>query len=109
MTTQIVQLIPSSQHGKYFAWAVVGGVMHKIPLVVPRVFYLNSKAPITEELPGRRVNKVLPHGRRNHNLIEVRLCCHANSITGLSMICQLGRVFETIPLFFWCNSHIGKN
>ncbi|GAA0141587.1 DNA metabolism protein [Lithospermum erythrorhizon] len=70
---QIVQIIPSSQHGKFFAWAIVGGAMHKIPLFVPRVFYLNSKAPITEEFPGKRVNKVLPHGRRNYNLIEVKI------------------------------------
>lgn len=47
--------------------------MHKIPIVVSRVFYLNSKAPITEEFPGRRVNKILPHGRHSYNLIEVCL------------------------------------
>lgn len=45
--------------------------MHKIPIIVPRVFYLNSKAPVTEEFPGRRVNKILPHGHVSYNLIEV--------------------------------------
>ncbi|XP_058215283.1 DNA polymerase epsilon catalytic subunit A-like isoform X2 [Rhododendron vialii] len=70
---QIVQIVPSSQHGQYFAWVVVEGVMRKIPIVVPRVFYLNSKAPITEEFPGRRVNKILPHGRHSYNLIEVNI------------------------------------
>ncbi|KAL6990652.1 DNA polymerase epsilon catalytic subunit B [Sarracenia purpurea var. burkii] len=45
--------------------------MRKIPIIVPRVFYLNSKAPITEEFPGRRVSKILPHGRHSYNLIEV--------------------------------------
>ncbi|XP_009629449.1 DNA polymerase epsilon catalytic subunit A [Nicotiana tomentosiformis] len=68
---QIVQLEPTSQHGQFFAWVVVEGVMHKISVTIPRVFYLNSKAPITEEFPGRRVNKILPHGRHSYNLIEV--------------------------------------
>ncbi|KAL9274733.1 DNA polymerase epsilon catalytic subunit A-like protein, partial [Drosera capensis] len=68
---EIIQLVPASKPGQFNAWAVVEGVMCKIPLTVPRVFYLNSKAPITEEFPGRRVNKSLPHGRHTHNLIEV--------------------------------------
>ncbi|XP_049379283.1 DNA polymerase epsilon catalytic subunit A-like isoform X1 [Solanum stenotomum] len=70
---QIVQLEPTSQHGQFFAWVVVEGVMHKISVTIPRVFYLNSKAPITEEFPGRRVNKILPHGRHSYNLIEVTI------------------------------------
>lgn len=68
---QIVLLEPTSQHGQFFAWVVVEGVMHKISVTIPRIFYLNSKAPITEEFPGRRVNKILPHGRHSYNLIEV--------------------------------------
>ncbi|XP_047972925.1 DNA polymerase epsilon catalytic subunit A-like isoform X2 [Salvia hispanica] len=68
---QIIQLEPSGQHGQFFAWVVVEGAMRKIPILVPRVFYLNSKAPVTEEFPGRRVNKILPHGHQSYNLIEV--------------------------------------
>eukprot|EP00268_Persea_americana_P026628 TRINITY_DN2608_c0_g1_i2.p1 TRINITY_DN2608_c0_g1~~TRINITY_DN2608_c0_g1_i2.p1 ORF type:complete len:2201 (+),score=389.42 TRINITY_DN2608_c0_g1_i2:181-6783(+) len=68
---QIIQLIPSSQLGHFFAWVVAEGIMLKVPINVPRVFYLNSKAPITEEFPGRRVNKILPHSRPTFNLIEV--------------------------------------
>lgn len=70
---QIIQLVSTSVHGKFFAWVVAEGMMLKIPVIVPRVFYLNSKAPITEEFPGRRVNKTLPHGRQSYNLIEVIL------------------------------------
>ncbi|PHT64973.1 hypothetical protein T459_29398, partial [Capsicum annuum] len=73
---QIVQLEPTSQHGQFFAWVVVGGVMHNISVTTPRVFYLNSKTPITEEFPGRRVNKILPHGRHSYNLIEVTIDEH---------------------------------
>ncbi|KAJ0576989.1 putative DNA-directed DNA polymerase [Helianthus annuus] len=68
---QIIQLVPSSQNGQFFAWVVVDGTMHKVPINVPRAFYLNSKAPVTEEFPGRLVNKILPHGHCPYNLIEV--------------------------------------
>ncbi|CAM8878713.1 unnamed protein product [Rhodiola kirilowii] len=68
---EIIQLVPSSRAGQFSAWVVVDGVMLKIPVNIPRVFYLNSKAPITEEFPGRRVNKILPHGRSSYNLIEI--------------------------------------
>lgn len=71
LSNQIIQLAPSSQNGRFFAWVVVDGAMHKIPINVSRVFYLNSKAPVTEEFPGRRVNKILPHGHHCYNLIEV--------------------------------------
>ncbi|KAF3943032.1 hypothetical protein CMV_030371 [Castanea mollissima] len=67
---QIIQLVPSSD-GQFFAWVVLEGIMLKIPMTVPRVFYLNSKAPVTEEFLGRRVSKILPHGRRSFNLYEV--------------------------------------
>ncbi|KAL5717104.1 DNA-directed DNA polymerase [Ranunculus cassubicifolius] len=68
---QIIQLIPSTRVGHFFAWIIVDNVMLKIPVHVPRVFYLNSKAPITEEFPGKHVSKTLPHGRPSFNLIEV--------------------------------------
>ncbi|KAK4854956.1 hypothetical protein QYF36_002733 [Acer negundo] len=70
---QIIQLVPSSQIGMFSAWVVVEGIMLKIPITVPRVFYLNSKDLKTENFPGRHVNKTLPHGRQNYNLIEVMI------------------------------------
>ncbi|KAH9660041.1 DNA polymerase epsilon catalytic subunit A [Citrus sinensis] len=70
---QIIQLVPSSQSGVFLAWVVVEGIMVRIPITVPRLFYLNSKDPIVEKFPGRRVNKTLPHGRRSFNLIEVMI------------------------------------
>ncbi|KAG0453679.1 hypothetical protein HPP92_024983 [Vanilla planifolia] len=68
---QIMQLLPSAKPGRFQAWIIVDSAMLKVHIDVPRVFYLNSKAPITEEFPGRRVNKTLPHGRPTFNLIEV--------------------------------------
>ncbi|OMO70162.1 hypothetical protein CCACVL1_19081 [Corchorus capsularis] len=69
---QIIQLVPGSHAGQFFAWVVVEGIMLKVPITVQRVFYLNSKATISE-IPGRRVNKTLPHGRQSYNLIEVMI------------------------------------
>ncbi|XP_020701921.2 DNA polymerase epsilon catalytic subunit A isoform X1 [Dendrobium catenatum] len=68
---QVIQFVSSTKPGFFLAWIVVDGVMLKINLDVPRIFYLNSKAPVTEEFPGRRVNKILPHSRPTFNLIEV--------------------------------------
>ncbi|KAL2328488.1 hypothetical protein Fmac_021915 [Flemingia macrophylla] len=70
---QIIQLVPSSLVGQFFAWVVVDGSMHKISVSVPRVFYLNSRSPITDEFVGTRVNKTLPHGRHSYNLYEVSI------------------------------------
>lgn len=70
---QIMQLVPCSRNGQFFAWVVVEGIMLKVPITVPRVFYLNSKATISENFPGRRVNKILPHGRQSYNLFEARI------------------------------------
>ncbi|XP_027348237.1 DNA polymerase epsilon catalytic subunit A-like [Abrus precatorius] len=88
---QIVQLIQSSEIGQFFAWVVVDGIMHKIPVSVPRVFYLNTRSPTTKEFLGncvnntlacgghtknfqvKRVSKILPHGRHSYNLYEVTI------------------------------------
>eukprot|EP01018_Ginkgo_biloba_P017404 Gb_06608 [translate_table: standard] len=68
---QILQLVTSQKPGEFFAWVMAGGNMFKVPIKVPRVFYINTKAPITEEFPGKRVTRILPHGRTSFNLIEV--------------------------------------
>ncbi|CAJ1979167.1 unnamed protein product [Sphenostylis stenocarpa] len=70
---QIIQLVPSSLIGQFFAWVVVDGSMHKIPVSVPRVFYLNSRSSITDEFMGKRVNKTLPHGKHSYNLYEISI------------------------------------
>ncbi|KAL6571839.1 hypothetical protein OROHE_002708 [Orobanche hederae] len=68
---QIIQFVLGAWPGQLFAWVVVEGTMLKIPVLIPRVFYLNSKAPVSEEFPGRLVSKTLPHGHQSYNLIEV--------------------------------------
>lgn len=79
---QIIQFIPSAKPGHFFAWVITEGVMLKVPISVPRIFYLNSKAPITEEFPGRHVNKFLPRGKHNFNLIEVHCASILRDLCG---------------------------
>ncbi|KAL5555227.1 hypothetical protein UlMin_037463 [Ulmus minor] len=101
---QVVQLVPSSQSGQFFAWIVADGIMLKIPVTVPRVFYINSKAPLEEKFPGRRVNKTLPHGRHNYNLYEVvidedQFRAESKNLTALLADPEVEGIYESkIPL-----------
>ncbi|KAE8646908.1 DNA polymerase epsilon catalytic subunit A isoform X1 [Cucumis sativus] len=110
---QILQLVHSPQSGQYFAWAVVEGVMLKIPINVPRVFYLNSKAPITDEFVGRRVNKTLPHGRHSYNLYEVvtdegQFRTQRNKLAALLADPEVEGIYESkVPLEFKSIFQIG--
>jgi len=70
--SQIIQLVQSPQSGQFFAWVVVEGLMLKIPLTIPRVFYINSKASIAGNFTGKCINKILPHGKPCYNLMEAR-------------------------------------
>lgn len=69
---QILLLALDQRPGEFTAWVLADGDMYKVPLKVPRVFYLNTQATNTEEYPGVRVTRTLPHGRPVFNLIEVR-------------------------------------
>lgn len=102
---QIIQLVPSSQSGIFFAWVVVEGIMLKIPITVPRLFYLNSKEPITKKFPGRRVNKILPHGRHNFNLIEVYILIFLSKLQLWSLLppCSCESFFEVFVILLLFN------
>ncbi|XP_077235840.1 DNA polymerase epsilon catalytic subunit A-like [Tasmannia lanceolata] len=110
---QIIQLVPSSQLGCFCAWIVAEGIMHKVTINVPRVFYLNSKASITEEFPGRRVNKILPHGRPSFNLIEVvtdedQFRAESKKLAAHLADPEVEGIYETkIPLEYNAILHIG--
>ncbi|XP_030957704.1 DNA polymerase epsilon catalytic subunit A-like isoform X2 [Quercus lobata] len=109
---QIIQLVPSSD-GQFFAWVVLEGIMLKIPMTVPRVFYLNSKAPVTEEFLGRRVSKILPHGRRSFNLYEViidedQFRKYSKKLAALLADPEVEGIYETkVPLEFNAILQIG--
>ncbi|GAU25117.1 hypothetical protein TSUD_274060 [Trifolium subterraneum] len=91
---QIIQLVQSSQVGQFFAWVVVDGIMLKIPISVPRVFYLNSRSQ-NEEFSCKRVNKTLPHGRHSYNLYEgiyeTKVPLDFNAIVQLGCVCKVDK------------------
>jgi DNA polymerase epsilon subunit 1 len=64
-------LAPAQRPGEFTAWVLVDGDMYNIPLQVPRVFYLNTQASNTEDYPGVRVTRTLPHGRPVFNLLTL--------------------------------------
>lgn len=102
---QILQLVPSSETGQILAWVVVEGMMLKIPLNVPRIFYINSTSPIQEELkeelPGKYVNKTLPHGRHSYYLYEVLLVIifSNNNVVHNHFSCPRGLSFNMYLLY----------
>lgn len=69
---QVLQLAPSQRPGYFNAWVIADRYMYKVPIKVPRVFYLNTRSPNKEEYPGVLVNRLLPHQKPSFNLLEVR-------------------------------------
>ncbi|BBN04847.1 DNA polymerase epsilon subunit 1 [Marchantia polymorpha subsp. ruderalis] len=67
---QLLQLVPTQSPGFFRAWILVAGEMYKLQIQVPRVFYINTRAPPDTE-SGKRVNRVLPHMKPCFNLLEV--------------------------------------
>eukprot|EP00897_Mesotaenium_endlicherianum_P006205 jgi/Mesen1/5612/ME000282S04761 len=68
---QIVQLAPTQAPGEFTAWVVAEGEMHRVPISVERVFYLNTRAPVTDDTVGERVTRLLPHGRPCLTLLQL--------------------------------------
>jgi len=69
---QILQIIETNQPGEFKLWALVGTELHQIRLIVPRIFYLNSKEPKPIEDGGhfRKINKLLPRSHQAQHLYE---------------------------------------
>ena len=63
--------------GEYKVWVFISNELYKIQLVVPKVFYINSKIKNPykiESLPYvQLVNKQLPHSKKNQYLYEFKL------------------------------------
>ncbi|XP_075749504.1 DNA polymerase epsilon catalytic subunit 1 [Rhipicephalus microplus] len=68
---QIIQLDQMGTPGVFRLWALVGAELHQLRLVVPRIFYVNSKVPKEEESPTwRKVMRHLPRSHPVYNLYE---------------------------------------
>ncbi|KAG2305415.1 hypothetical protein Bca52824_034066 [Brassica carinata] len=97
---EIIQLVPSPQSGQFFAWVVVEGLMLKIPLTIPRVFYINSKAPIDGKFPGKCVNKV--------EIQEEQFRKESKKLAALLADPEIEGIYETkVPLEFSAICQIG--
>ncbi|EFJ15355.1 hypothetical protein SELMODRAFT_445541 [Selaginella moellendorffii] len=70
---EVLQFEATEKPGNFIAWVVAGSSMYKVPVKVSRIFYLNTRAIVSEDYPGKRVSRVLPHGKACFNLIEVIL------------------------------------
>ncbi|KAL9300842.1 putative DNA-directed DNA polymerase [Arabidopsis thaliana] len=110
---QIIQLVQSPQSGQFFAWVVVEGLMLKIPLTIPRVFYINSKASIAGNFTGKCINKILPHGKPCYNLMEVNIqedqfIKESKKLAALLADPEIEGIYETkMPLEFSAICQIG--
>ena len=67
-----MQFAPTREPGEFIAWVMTGEDMFKVALKVPRHFYINTRASLVDEHPGKRVSRILPHGRPSFNLMEVK-------------------------------------
>ena len=68
---QIIQIMETSEPGLFRLWALVDHELHLLRLVVPRIFYVNSRKPRVEptELQAwQKCSKILPRGRPVYNL-----------------------------------------
>lgn len=61
-TWQIIQIYPIDEYGNFNLWILIANELHKIKLVVPRIFYVNQRTPIPvrdeEEPIWKKVNRV---------------------------------------------------
>lgn len=59
---QIIQIYPIDEFGNFNLWIMIGNELHKIKLVVPRIFYVNQRTPIPvnsdENHLWKKVNRV---------------------------------------------------
>ncbi|KAI5066379.1 hypothetical protein GOP47_0019003 [Adiantum capillus-veneris] len=110
---QILQMTTGQEPGEFVAWVMAGGDMFKIPIKVPRQFFINTRASLAEGHPGRRVSRILPHARPSFNLIEVVVEERQFKAAGRKLAAHLADpevegVYETkMPLTFHAVMQLG--
>ncbi|XP_015122503.1 DNA polymerase epsilon catalytic subunit A isoform X1 [Diachasma alloeum] len=69
----ILQIVETHEPGHFRLWALVSGELHQIRLIVPRIFYVNTRKERQEPGPNdlwRKCNKILPRSRPVYNLYQ---------------------------------------
>ncbi|XP_062555151.1 DNA polymerase epsilon catalytic subunit 1 [Armigeres subalbatus] len=71
-TWQVLQILQSDEMGNFVIWAMVGEELHRIKLVIPRIFYVNQRwsAPPEEGALWKKVHRILPRSRPAHQLYQ---------------------------------------
>lgn len=71
-TWHVLQVAASDEMGNFVVWAMVGEELHKIKLVIPRIFYVNQRmpAPPEEGALWKKVHRVLPRARPAYQLYQ---------------------------------------
>ncbi|XP_061936089.1 DNA polymerase epsilon catalytic subunit A isoform X2 [Apis cerana] len=72
---QIIQISQTNEPGLYRLWILIERDFHQLRLVVPRIFYVNTRKPKPDPEPGKKVSwkksmKILPRSRPVYNLYQ---------------------------------------
>ncbi|KAG7199297.1 hypothetical protein KM043_018152 [Ampulex compressa] len=70
---QIIQISYTNEPGMFRLWVLVDQDLHQLRLIVPRIFYVNTRKPKPDPQPGKKVfwkksTKVLPRSRPVYHL-----------------------------------------
>lgn len=69
----VIQITTTNEPGLFRLWVLVNQDLHPLRLIIPRIFYVNTRKPKPDPEPGKKVSwtkssKVLPRSRPIHNL-----------------------------------------
>ncbi|XP_015586460.1 DNA polymerase epsilon catalytic subunit A [Cephus cinctus] len=70
---QIVQIVETNEPGLFRLWALVGTELHQLRLIVPRIFYINSRKERPDPGPSdswKKCSRILPRSRKVYHLYQ---------------------------------------
>ena len=78
-------MIETNEPGEFRMWIMVENELHQVRLIVPRIFYVNTREERVEHADGtswKKCNKLLPRSRPVYNLYrysvpERNFKCHS--------------------------------
>ncbi|CAL8111322.1 unnamed protein product [Orchesella dallaii] len=110
----IIQIMDTGTPGRFKLWAMVGQELHQIRLIIPRMFYLNSKEQKNlEEEHVRKCSKLLPRSHQAHHLFEYTIPEDLFKRTSNDIMADVATpciegIYETqVPLEFRALTYLG--
>lgn len=112
---QIIQIMETGIPGTFKLWAMVGQELHLLRLIVPRIFYLNTKEvkQLSNEEHIRKCSKLLPRSHPAHHLYEYAIPEDLFQKTSNGLLADLATpsiegIYETqVPLEFRAIASLG--